>query len=71
MALSQSEKLEWKKKAEAKHFKHSMEDVELHSAHDEKCQKQHAAAKQEDKGKKPSKKAIEAQQLKWRTQKQN
>ncbi len=48
-----------------------MENPELHGACNEKCREQYAGAKQKKKGKKPSKKIIEAQRLKWRTQKQN
>ncbi len=71
MALSQSEKFARKRKEEAKHYKCIMEDPELHDARIEKGQKQYAAAKQKKNGKKPPMKVIEAQWLKWRTQKQN
>ncbi len=47
-----------------------MEDVEFHDSRNEKYWKQLAAAKQK-KGKKSSKKVVEAQRLKWRTEKQN
>ncbi len=47
-----------------------MEDAEVCNARNEKRQKQYAVAKQKEKGKKPLKKVIEAQRLKWKTQKQ-
>ncbi len=37
MALSLSKKLTRKRKAEAKCYKHIMEDAELHDAHNKKC----------------------------------
>ncbi len=60
MDLSQSEKLIRKRKAEAKHYKCIMGDPELHDAHNEKHRKQYVGAKQKRKGKKLSKKVIEA-----------
>ncbi len=71
MAHPQSEKLARKRKAEAKRCKSIMEDLELHDACNEKRRRQYAAAKQKKKDKKPSKKVIEAQRLKWRIQKQS
>ncbi len=67
MALSQSEKLVRKRKAETKYYKCIMEYTVLHDARNEKCWKQYAVAKQKKKGKKPSKRVIKAKQLKWRT----
>ncbi len=72
MTFSQSEKLIWKRKAKAKHYKRIMEDPELHNAAMRSVKNStYAVAKQEKIGKKPSKKVVEAQQLKWRTLKQN
>ncbi len=59
----QSEKLTKKRKVE-------MEGPELWDARNEKRRKQYAGAKK-NKGKKPLKRVIEAQRLKWRTRKQN
>ncbi len=51
MTLCQSEKLAWKREAEAKCYKHIMEDPELHDARNKKHRKQYAGAKQKKKGK--------------------
>ncbi len=71
MALSQSEKLVGKRKAETKCYKRIMVDAERHDGRSKKQWKHYAVAKQKEKGEKPSKKVIEAQQFKCRTQKQN
>ncbi len=45
MAILQSEKPVWRRKAEAKHCTHIMEDLELLNVHNKKRRKQYAMAK--------------------------
>ncbi len=49
MVLSQSEKFTGKRKAEAKCYKHTIEDLQLHDARNEKHRKQYTATKQKKK----------------------
>ncbi len=70
MAISQSLNLKRKRKAGDNHYKHIIQDAELQDACNEKHRKQYAMAEQTKNGKKPSQEVIEAQRLRWRTQKQ-